>query len=121
MSIDHNRNINNAADEFYQTIVSIDIEGNLRKVTDARGNVVMQYQYDMLGNKVYQRSMDAGQRWLLTNVLGKALRTWDERNHELQYFYDVLHRPTFSKIIGGDSGTLLNNIFVRIIYFFQTI
>jgi RHS repeat-associated protein len=116
LSVDHNRSTSNGADEFYLTSVKPDIEGNLRKVTDARGNVVMQYKYDMLGNKVYQRSMDAGQRWLLINVLGNPLRTWDERNHEFQYFYDILHRPTHSKVIGGDGGVVLNHIFERIFY-----
>ena len=76
----------------------------------------MQYKYDMLGNKVHQNSMDAGQRWLLINVIGNALRTWDERNHEFQYFYDILHRPTHSKVLGGDGDTPLNNVFDRVFY-----
>lgn len=116
LSVEHNRSISNDADEFYFTQIDLDIEGNLRKVTDARGNIVMQYKYDMLGNKVYQNSMDAGQRWLLINILGNPLRTWDERNHEFQYFYDTLHRPTQSRVIGGDGGVVLNHIFERIFY-----
>ena len=76
----------------------------------------MQYKYDMLGNMVYQNSMDAGQRWLLTNISGNPLRTWDERNHEFQYFYDILQRPVQSKVIGGDGSSSLDNIFDRIIY-----
>ena len=116
LSVEHNRSISNGADEFYFTQVDLDIEGNLRKVTDARGNVVMHYKYDMLGNKVYQNSMDAGQRWLLINVLGNPLRTWDERDHEFQYHYDILHRPTHRKVIGGDGGVVLNHIFERIFY-----
>ncbi len=116
LSIDHNKNINTEADEFYHTKVKLDIEGNLRSVTDARGNMVMQYKYDMLGNKVYQNSMDAGQRWLLVNILGNPLRTWDERNHEFQYFYDILHRPTQSKVLGGDGDAPLDHVFDRIFY-----
>ena len=116
LSVDHNKNLVTNADEFYLTKVNLDIEGNLRNVIDARGNVVMQYKYDMLGNKVYQKSMDAGQRWLLMNIVGNPLRTWDERNHEFQYFYDILHRPKQSKVIGGDGGTVLNHIFERIFY-----
>ncbi len=116
LSIDHNKNLSTDADEFYRTKAKLDIEGNLRNVTDARGNVVMQYKYDMLGNKVYQNSMDAGQRWLLTNILGNPLRTWDERNHEFQYFYDILHRPTHSKVIGGDGAAPLDNVFDRVFY-----
>ncbi|MFN3533304.1 MAG: toxin TcdB middle/C-terminal domain-containing protein [Candidatus Brocadia sp.] len=116
LSIEHNKNIVTEADEFYHTKVKLDIEGNLRTVTDARGNVVMQYKYDMLGNKVYQNSMDAGQRWLFINILGNPLRTWDERNHEFQYFYDILHRPTHRKVVGGDGPNVLDHIFDRIIY-----
>ena len=124
LSINHNKNILTEADEFYPTKIKLDTEGNLRTVTDARelpenadrGNAVIQFKYDILGNLVYQNSMDAGQRWLLTNILGKPLRTMDERNHEFQYFYDTAHRPTHSKVIGGDGPTPLNNIFDRVIY-----
>jgi RHS repeat-associated protein len=124
LSINQNRNIITDADEFYRTKVKLDAEGNLCSVTDARelpennnkGNTVVQYKYDMLGNLAYQHSMDAGQRWLLANSLGKPLRTWDERDHEFQYFYDALHRPLLSKVIGGDGSVPLDNIFDRIIY-----
>ncbi len=123
LSIEHNKNLETDADEFYKTKIKLDTEGNLRTVTDARelpenghkGNTVMQYKYDMLGNLVYQNSMDAGQSWLLVNILGNPLRTWDERDHEFQYFYDQLHRPTQSKVLGGD-GTPLNHIFDRLFY-----
>ncbi|MCP4399233.1 MAG: hypothetical protein GY801_18265, partial [bacterium] len=116
LSVEHNKNLLTDADEFYHTIVTLDSEGNLRRVTDARNNVVMQYKYDMLGNQIYQNSMDAGQRWLLTNIVGNPLRTWDERSHEFQYYYDILHRPTHSKVLGGDGDTPLDNVFDRVFY-----
>lgn len=116
LSIDYNKNISTNADEFYSTQLKIDTEGNLREVIDAKDNKVMQYKYDMLGNLVYQKSMDAGQRWLLLNIMGKSLRTWDERNHEFQYYYDSAHRPTQSKVVGGDGIAALDHIFDRIIY-----
>ena len=119
LSVDHIRNIQTEADEFQLTRTDIDVEGNLRIVTDARNNVVMQYKYGMLGNLAYQQSMDAGKRWLLTNILGNPLRTWDERDHEFQYFYDVAHRPLYSVVInavGKPGDSLLNNIYDRIVY-----
>ncbi|GAB1452746.1 hypothetical protein MASR2M47_28020 [Draconibacterium sp.] len=124
LSIEHNKNTVTNADEFYRTKIKLDTEGNLRSITDAReiaenankGNVVMQYKYDMLGNQVYQNSMDAGQRWLLTTILGKPLRTWDERAHEFRYFYDVLQRPTQGIVLGGDGIVPLNHIFDRVFY-----
>jgi RHS repeat-associated protein len=117
LSVDHNRNSLTDVDEFYHTQIKLDAEGNLRSVTDARGNVVMQYKYDILGTKVYQQSMDAGQRWLMVNSIGNPLRTWDERDHEFQYFYDILHRPLYSLVKGGDiPGFTLDHIFDRIFY-----
>lgn len=116
LSIEHNINIISEESEFYHTKINLDTEGNLRTVTDARNNTVMQYKYDMLGNLVYQNSMDAGQRWLLINILGNPLRTWDERNNEFQYFYDNAQRPTHSKVIGGDGAVPLDHIFDRIHY-----
>ncbi|MEN8250422.1 MAG: SpvB/TcaC N-terminal domain-containing protein, partial [Bacteroidota bacterium] len=115
LQIEHNKDTE-GADLYYHTKIKLDIEGNLCSITDARNNLVMQYKYDMLGGQVYQKSMDAGQRWLLTNILENPLRTWDERDHELQYFYDILHRPTQSKVLGGDRDEPLNHIFDRIFY-----
>lgn len=76
------------------TTSELDMEGNALSVTDARGNVVMSWQYDMLGHRVAQTSMDAGKRWMLNNALGNPVKTWDERQHEFSFEYDALHRPT---------------------------
>lgn len=116
LSIEHNKNIETEVDEFYHTKVKLDTEGNLRTLTDARGNTVMQYKYDMLGNRVYQNSMDAGQRWLLLNISGNPLRTFNERNHVFHYKYDKLQRPTESKVINEINAPILENIFDRIFY-----
>lgn len=124
LSIEHIKNTVTNADEFLRTKTQLDIEGNLRSVRDARelpdngnkGNTVIQFKYDMLGNMAYQNSMDGGQRWPVMNILGKPLRTWDERNFEFQYFYDVLHRPSIAKIVGGDGPVPLDHIFDRVIY-----
>jgi len=124
LQVDNNGKNTFGEDILFKTKIELDAEGNLRKVTDARvlpennnkGNTVMQFKYDMLGNQVYQNSMDAGQRWLLTNILQKPLRTWDERGHEFQYFYDIAQRPTYSKVTGGDGPTQLTHIFDRVVY-----
>jgi hypothetical protein len=47
--------------------------------------------------------------------LANRFTPWDERDHEFQYFYDSLHRPTYSIVMHGD-GASLNNIFDKIIY-----
>jgi len=115
LSIEHNKDETDT-DLFYHTKVLLDEEGNLRTVTDARGNAVMTYKYDMLGNMVYQNSMDGGQRWLIANIMGNPLRTWDERDHIFEYSYDILQRPTQSKVLGGDGARPLDHIFARVFY-----
>ena len=105
LSIEHNKDRETNADEFYHTKVELDSEGNLRAVTDARGNAVMQYKYDMLGNMVYENSMDAGERWMLTNIASNQHYVWDENervleegsmvqeNRVFRTVYDALQRP----------------------------
>ena len=83
----------NGSAEKLETRVELDIEGNQRSVTDARGLRVMEYAYDMLGTKIFQRSTDAGERWILSNVAGQPLRAWDGRGHVIRTTYDQLQRP----------------------------
>lgn len=94
-------------DEEFRTRVELDIEGNQRAVLDERKpsdgenlplgdleqRIVMRYDYDMLGNRIHQHSMEAGERWMLNDVLGKPIRAWDSRGHELRTEYDALRRP----------------------------
>ena len=88
-------------DEFYSTQSVLDIESNQRQVIDARKNQVMEYAYDMLGTKVYQKSMDAGDRWLLTDCMGKPMYTWDSKDQQFHTTYDAIHRPLQSRLKKG--------------------
>ena len=69
----------------FATRVDLDIEGNQRAVRDAvkkgvdaqgnatldeLGRVVMRYDYDLLGNRIHQASMEAAERWMLSDALG---------------------------------------------------
>lgn len=85
----------------YETRVELDIEGNQRSVTDALGRKVMVYDYDLLGHQIRQRSMDAGDRWMLDNVAGKPIRKWDSLNRLFSTRYDALQRPTHAFVQGG--------------------
>ncbi|RPI94809.1 MAG: toxin, partial [Chloroflexi bacterium] len=78
---------------WFTTRVVLDIEGNQREVIDAKGRVVMQYDYDMLGNRIHQSSMEAGERWMLNDVTGKPIRAWDSRGFTRRMAYDELRRP----------------------------
>ena len=93
----------------FATRVELDIEGNQREVRDAiqqnddaQGRIVMRYDYDMLGNRIHQASMEAGERWMLNDVSGKTIRAWDSRGHAFRTEYDPLRRPLRSLVTGVD-------------------
>jgi RHS repeat-associated protein len=87
--------------ECYATYVVLDIEGNNRAVIDARYNTVMTFDYDMLGHIAHTKSMDAGERWLLNDCMGKPCLAWDSKDQRFETKYDILHRPTESKVKQG--------------------
>lgn len=80
----------------FATRTTLDIEGNHRELIDANGRIAMRYDYDMLGNRIHEVSMDAGERWMLNDVDGKPLYAWDSRDHIFRTAYDQLRRPTGS-------------------------
>jgi RHS repeat-associated protein len=97
----------------YQTHVTLDIEGNQRRVTDARDNRVMEQEFDLLGHVIHSHSLDAGDRWMLNNVAGKPIRSWDSRGHRIRHDYDVLQRPTHLWMQEGTQPEVLTE---RVIY-----
>ncbi len=95
----------------FVTRVELDIEGNQREVRDAieqngdkQGRIVMRYDYDMLGNRIHQASMEAGQRWTLNDVAGNTIRAWDSRGHAFRTEYDSLRRPLRPFVTGADAA-----------------
>lgn len=102
--------------EKYETRAELDIEGNRRSVTDPRGNVVIENSYNLPGNTIYLKSMDAGERRMLADVAGKPLRSWDSRGHEFSFKYDALRRPLETRVKGGDGPVPLDNVYEKIIY-----
>ena len=86
-------------EESYASRVELDIEGHQRAVRDAieqngdrLGRLVMRYDYNMLGHLIRQSSMEAGERWMLSDVTGKAIRAWDSRGFARRIAYDELRR-----------------------------
>jgi RHS repeat-associated protein len=102
LSIADNGKDASGADQQYQTRTVLDIEGNQREVVDALGRLVMRYDYDMLGARIHQASMDAGERWMLNDVAGKPIRAWNSRKYAFEYDYDAVRRPLNSYVQGGD-------------------
>jgi len=114
LSIADNGKDQNGDDLLYETRTSLDIEGNQREVKDAKGRIVMRYNYYMAGpeenedgstpNRIHQASMEAGERWILNDVTGNPVRSWDSRGHEFHTVYDPLRRPIEQYVTGEDSN-----------------
>ncbi|MBS0156141.1 MAG: hypothetical protein JSS38_16230 [Nitrospira sp.] len=97
----------------YQTRTIVDIEGNQREVVDAKDRVVMRYDYNVLGTRIRQASMEAGERWMLNDVAGKPIRTWDSRGHSYRIQYDQLRRPVRTFVTGADPDSLTKEILLH--------
>jgi RHS repeat-associated protein len=110
LTIDWNRTPSNAttADERPRTKIAFDISGRQLSGTDALNRKVTTYTYNMLGVRIHQLSMDAGERWNLNDCLGKPLLHWDSRDQQIRYAYDILRRPTqfFVQLNGVTSEVL---------------
>ena len=115
-------------EEFYPTRVVLDIEGNQRAVRDAviqagdnLGRIVMRYDYDMLGNRIHQVSMEAGERWMLHDVARQPLFAWNSRLYTFRTQYDLMRRPLRSTVQGGDPAEADANVYANPILFERTI
>ena len=99
--------VDNAAAGKYATRAELDIEGNQREVIDANDRIVMRYDYDILGTRIHQASMEAGERWMLNDAVGKPIFAWDSRDHEFSTEHDPLRRPTHSFLREGTGSKRL--------------
>ena len=103
--------------ELLTETLSYDIVGNVLARRDARlqvDNFTM--SYSLTKQLLSSNGVDAGQSWVLNNVLGNPLYQQDAREFETVTSYDPLQRP-ISTHVSGDYGTLdLDHIVSRSIY-----
>lgn len=119
LTVAHNRFIRNdeTIEEQLAARFHFDIEGNRRDVRDALERTVARYDFDLVGNQIHSSSMEAGERWLLPDVKGGVVRTWDGRGHAFRTEHDELRRPVRSFVTGTDPNDPENEIlFERTIY-----
>ncbi|MBC7602031.1 MAG: toxin [Ramlibacter sp.] len=95
----------NGSNGKFATRVNLDLEGNQRAVIDALDRNVMVYDYDMLGTRIHQASMEAGERWALNDATGKPIRAWDSRGHVFRTEYDLLRRPLRVYVTGANAAS----------------
>jgi RHS repeat-associated protein len=101
--------LDNGGGATFPSRVELDIQGNQRAVRDPivqggdqQGRVVMRYDYDLLQRQIHQSSMEADERWTLTDCTEKVIRAWDTRGHNFRSEYDALRRPTGLYVLGTD-------------------
>jgi RHS repeat-associated protein len=97
----------------YNTRLTLDVEGNSLVITDARQNEAMRHIFAMGGRALWQKSCDAGQRWMLGDVGGTPLRAWDERGHTKRATYDPARRETHAYV---QQGTAAEQLVGRTLY-----
>lgn len=73
---------------------TFDVNGNIASIKDARDLPAFSYRYDMLGRQVYEKSMDAGEKWSFHNNFDQTIHQWDSRNIHQRTRYDQQDRVT---------------------------
>ncbi len=105
----------------YVTRTLLDIEGRTRTMLDPLDRIVVGYDYDRLGRILHQTSMDAGERWIIGDVRGLPIRTWNSRHYVFRIEYDAMRRPTRHFVRGGDQYERNGGVLPCEILFEQTI
>lgn len=90
-----------------------DINGNAALITDSRGLRAFEYKRDMCGRLLYEKSMDAGEKWNFYNNGDQAIHFWDSRNVHQRTHYDALDRVMTVRVNGALG---LDQITERFIY-----
>jgi RHS repeat-associated protein len=98
--------VDNGVEGIYGTTIMLDIEGNKQQVIDGRQNTIIRYKYNMAGDELYQDSADAGESWVLRNVMGDLISAWNITGQKITTEYDDLYRPVNLWLVEDDlSGT----------------
>ena len=121
LTVVNNGKDRNGNDQQYATRTVLDIEGNQSAVIDALGRTVIYYDYDVLGTRIHQASMEAGERWMLNDVAGKPIRGWNSRKYAFSMQYDALRRPTQAFVQGRDPSEPNAKVYSQPIAYQRTI
>ena len=92
---------NNGSSGLSHTRTEKDIEGNVLSIADAQDRIVQRSQYDMLGSQTHTASMEAGERWFLSDAMQSNLFRWDSRGQRNRTSYDQLRRPLSAYLSPG--------------------
>lgn len=99
--------MDNGGGETMSTRFNLDVEGNQREVIDANSRVAMHFDYDICGALIHKASMEAGENWILNDVVGNPLLSWKSRNFRFRSVYDTRRRLIQSWLQDGQNVEVL--------------
>jgi RHS repeat-associated protein len=92
----------------YETRLTLDVQGRVLVVTDARSNDTQQDVHDALGRSVHSSSLDAADTWLLADIAGQPVRVWKSGDVTTRSTYDGLRRAVGLYVTEGMAAERLH-------------
>ncbi len=86
-----------------------DLAGRYSLVYDQLNRNISALYTNMLGESIYEKTAEKGERWLFKDTLGRMARIWDNNLRELYPTYDNLQRPVSKFVKEGATETLFEH------------
>lgn len=87
-----------------------DLAGRFSKMYDQLGRNVSEGYVNLIGQSVYGKTAEKGERWIFTDVIGRLVRIWDNDVREMYSSYDNLHRPVSTFVKEGANEILFGHV-----------
>lgn len=92
---------------FYDTRVTLDVEGNALELIDARTNTTLAHTYCPTGASLQSVSAEAGTSKVFYNIEGAPVRAWNSRDVVTRTTFDAVRRPTHLYVTIGSATEFL--------------
>ncbi|MEZ4847682.1 MAG: hypothetical protein R3B93_03460 [Bacteroidia bacterium] len=93
----------NGPEGVYTTSFVLDILGQQKEVINAKGRIITSNHFNMAQEPIYTESMDAGRRWMASNIMGSPLYQWNDRDIRSRMVQDELQRNIATFIKEGNN------------------
>ncbi|MEL6142887.1 MAG: toxin, partial [Bacteroidota bacterium] len=95
-----------------QTRFVLNLQGSQVEVWDALGRQITINHFNLLQEPLKTQSMDAGCRWIFSNMLGNPIRQWNDRGFTTRTEYDALQRNIQTWV--SDNGAAEKLVFLMV-------
>lgn len=87
-----------------------DLAGRFSKVFDQLGRNVSEGYVNLIGQSIYGKTAEKGERWIFTDVIGRLVKIWDNDVREIYSSFDILHRPVSTFVKEGANEILFGHV-----------